>query len=346
MVFRHGYDPAVATDGSTIVVAFVRGKREAADDTEILYKMWDSDSRSWPILAEQIQSGEENIAADGLQPDVAFSKDGAVLWLTWIDTTWGKQHPYYARIKLSDHSVDAGPIDTHSASAQGPSIDVGPEDTVHVAWAKQSEFRPTSYIMHASRASNEVWDIDDYPYHREVKQARAPDIGITQSQWCMTWHENMTRDVEGTPEANNEIVLWCNDSNWNISNTADHSLVPSLALDEVRGQMVLWREGSAQREIVFRQGPPPPSNGEQSVQQGPVDMPSIAYHGGYAHSAWSSETRFGSDIWYARWEVTVPTATPTATETRRPSVTPTPSATGTQPPLPNLIYVPYTTVER
>jgi hypothetical protein len=340
MVFRQGYDPAVATDGSTIVVAFVRGKRDASDNTEILYKLWDRDTKSWPFLAEQVQSGEENIAADGQQPDVAFSMDGAVLWLTWIDTTWGEQQPYYARIRLSDHGVDAGPIDSHSRRAQGPAIAVGPEDAVHVAWSRQFASSQTSYVMHASRAAQALWDIDDYPYHREVKQARSPDIEVTQNQWCMTWHENISIETGGTPQANNEVVLWCNDSNWNLSNSRDHSLVPSLALDDDRGQLVVWRENVSPHQIVFRQGPPPPAQNSSMVEQGAVDMPQVEYHDGYAHSVWSADTESGSEVWYARWPVAMPTPTPTSTATYTPRATDTPTPTGTYNPPQHKIYLP------
>ncbi len=340
MIFRQGYDPAVATDGSTIAVAFVRGKRASADDTEILYKMWDPESRKWPLLAEQVQSGEENIAADGQQPDIAFSVDSAYLWLSWIDTTWGERQPYYARIRLFDHAVDAGPIDSHTRNAQGPRIDVGPEDTVHVVWSKQSEYLPSSYIMHASRSAQARWDLDDYPYYREVKQARAPDIEVTQNQWCMAWHENIAVDVGGTPEPNNEVVLWCNESNWNISNSRDHSLVPSLTVDDERGQMVVWRENLTPRAIVFRQGPPPPDQGGFTVEEGVVDMPDVLYHDGHAHSVWSSGTEDGSDVWYGNWSVGVPTPTPTATLTPTRQASSTPTATGTGSPPAFLVYLP------
>lgn len=346
VVFRQGYDPAIATDGSTVVVAFVRGKRDAADDTEVLYKVWDSNTRTWPILAEQIQSGEENIAADGQQPDVAFSVDGSVLWLAWIDTTWGEQQPYYARIRLVDHAVDAGPIDTHSQGAQGTALDIGPEDTVHVAWSKENYTTKTSYVMHASRAAEAAWDIDDYPYHREVKQARAPDIKVSQNQWCLTWHENMQRENGGLPQPNNEVVLWCNSSNWNLSNSASHSLLPSLALDDDRGQMVVWRENYSPREIVFRQGPPPPPDGDSRVEDGDVDTPSVHFSNGYAHSVWTSDGNRGSDVWYAKWPVALPTPTPSTTATPSSSETPTATPTGTDGPPHHYIYLPYSTVAR
>lgn len=350
IVFRKGYDPVVASDGSTVVVAFVRGKRDSSDDTEILYKMWDSDTHSWPLLAEHIQRGDENIALDGQQPAVAFSADATALWLAWVDTTWGEQQLYYARVRLADHQVDGSAID--SLPAQGPAIAIGPEGSVHVAWSQQLG-SSRSVIKYASRAEGSPWVIDDTAYRLQVPQARAPDIDVTPSQRCMVWHENVPDVGSEPPTSHNEIALYCNGSFWNISNSPDHSLLPSLAVDEIRGQMVVWKEHTVPHEIVFRQGPPPPPNGESMVDEGVVDSPALAFRfsdrdgQGYAHAVWTEENGGDSDIWYARWSVAVPTPTPTTTRTPTATITPTPSTTptvtptGTTRPPRGVIYIPH-----
>ncbi len=351
-IFRKGYDPALATDGRTVAVAFVQGKRDATETTEILFKIWDSDTRSWPLLAAEIQTGDENIAADGQQPDLALSNDGSALWLIWVDTTWGERQPYFARIRLADRTVAASAIDP-LADAQGPAIAIGPENTVHVVWTQQFDTRK-SYIKHAYRTDVSPWTLDSTAYFREAKQARAPDVGATAGNLCMVWHENTSKLVQGAPESDNEVVLYCRgDGEYhNISNTADHSLMPRLAMDDLRGQMVLWKENRIPREIVFRQGPPPPANGEAMVDEGPVDMPSVAFHElrgeGYVHSVWSEETDDGgSDVRYARWQVGVPTPTPSATAiptvtaTFTPSPSPTVGPTGTATPRWYEIFVPH-----
>lgn len=318
IVFRQGHDPALATNGQTVVVAFVRGRRESTEDTEILYKVWDSRNRSWPLLPEQVQPSSENIAAGGQQPDAALSEDGGILWLVWIDTTWGDQRPYYARIRLADHHVESAEIDPQSVRAQGPSIAIAPDGRIHVAWSEQSELKKTAYVAHFYREDGSYWQADPAnPYFLEVRQARAPDIAVSDRSFCLVWHENLTQQVAGTPQANNEVILHCDGRQWNISNSPTHSLVARLALDSLRGPMTIWKENGEPREIVFRQGHPPPANNDASIGTGQVEAPAIAFGNGHAYAAWAAASGGDSEIFTAHWQVAVPTATP------KPSATPT-----------------------
>ncbi len=322
IVFRQGYDPALATDGRTVVAALVRGKGDAAEDTEILYKVWDATRRTWPLLPEQVQPSAENIAAGGQQPDVALSADGAVLWLVWIDTSWGDQRPYYARIRLADHHVESAEIDPQSARAQGPAVAIGQDGRIHVAWSEQSELKKTAYVAHFARDDTTYWQPDGAnPYFLEARQARSPDIAVSAKSLCLTWHENMSLLVGGTPQPNNEIVLHCDGREWNISNSPTHSLLARLALDDLRGPMTIWKENADPREIVFRQGHPPPANGDASIGAGQVEAPAIAFADGQVHAAWVAGIDEAGDIFTAHWPVAIPTATPepSATATRTPS---------------------------
>ncbi len=320
-VFRQGHDPALAANGRTVVAVFVRGKRDATEDTEVLYKVWDGARRAWPLLPEQVQPGTENIAAGGQQPAAVLSADGAVLWLVWIDTSWGDQRPYYARIRLADHHVESAEIDAQSFRAQGPAMASGPDGRIHVAWSEQSELKKTAYVAHFSRDETTGWEPDAAnPYFLEARQARSPDIAVSAHSVCLTWHENMTRLVGGTPEPNNEIVLHCNDREWNISNSPTHSLVARLALDDLYGPMTIWRENGDPREIVFRQGHPPPANDDASVGAGQVEAPAIAFAGGQVYAAWVAGSGDEAEVFTAHWPVAIPTATPvaSATPTRTP----------------------------
>ena len=122
----------------------------------------------------------------------------------------------------------------------------------------------------------------------------------------MTWHE-------GSQALPNEIILSCDKpsgSVWfgNISWTDDdRSLLPSIALEERRGAMVLWRERrtTPPQQIVFGQGLPPPLPDPAPVNNGTapaVDMPTLSYHDGYAHAAWVEDTSSGgTEVLYARW---------------------------------------------
>jgi len=340
-IFRNGYDPAIATDGGTVAVAFQRGNSARGDRTSIYYALWSPVDRAWS-RARPIEDGEANIGADGQQPDLAFGTDG-VLWLTWIDTTYGYKQPTYARIQGGVATGKA--ISEPSLNAQSPTIALDPEDNVHVAWTEQSDLRDEAYIAHWVRpATGGDWYSDGTLHFLAARKARWPDIAATEGNLCLVWHEETTAD-------NNEIVLECNDRRWNASNSEARSLVPSLALDDRQGPLVAWQErgaGTSPTRILFRQGPPPPPVGEP-VTDGPVDMPSVAYRGGYVHAAWSERRGTLTDVLYARWAVAAPPPTPTATASRTPTVTPTatatprfsPTPTATRPTPEALIYAPY-----
>jgi hypothetical protein len=136
---------------------------------------------------------------------------------------------------------------------------------------------------------------------------------------------------------------------WNLSNSPSSlSVLPSLALDDTMGPLVLWQErAQGGNQILFRQGAPPPDGGVPVVdgEVGSVGQPDVAYDPAtrYAHAVWTESIQGGgSDVFYARWRVSVPTPTPTRTASPTVTASPTPG-TGTPsatPVPPRRIYVP------
>jgi hypothetical protein len=336
----------LATDGTTVGVAFVRNPFDSEDSTEVLYKVWDHETETWPDAPNAID-GDVGLA--GSQPNLAFDRFHGFLWLVWLGSADepNASKPTYARI-LVDSGVaeNAGVIDEYEKRAQSPVIAISPENDVHTCWSTGYASGESEINCWEWSEGGSYWRYDAPPLWDQYRQARAPDIAIDTALLCVTWHE-------GSQDQPNEIILSCDKPSgnvWfgNISWTAeDRSLLPSIALEERRGAMVLWRERrvTAPQQIVFGQGLPPPLPDPAPVSNGTapaVDMPTLSYHDGYAHAAWVESTALGgSEVRYARWVVELPTPTPSATPTRTPTPTmmtpppPTwtssPTATGTVP---------------
>ena len=337
-VYWDGSQPSIATDGNTVGVAFVRNPFDQFDSTEILYKIWDNETKQWP---EEPQAIEGDIALQGSQPSLAFDRFHGYLWIVWLSSRAEPNRPYYARILVDSGQVEsAGAIDDYEEGAQSPVTAVSPENDIHACWSTGYPSGESEINCWQWTEGSSYWTYNDPPLWDQIRQARAPDIDISTDLLCVTWHE-------GSQSRPNEIILSCDKPSGNVwfGNISwsqdDRSLLPSLEVDEKRGSMVLWRERrrSAPQQIVFEQGLPPPVPEPAPVNDGQatkVDMPSLAYASGYAHAVWVEETeQGGSEVRYARWEAALPTATPSATSTpsatatQRPTHTPTPSITPT-----------------
>jgi hypothetical protein len=341
-VYWGGTQPSLATDGSTVALAFVRAPFDRLDTSEVLYNLWDPAARQWRDEPAAIQG---DIGLSGAQPAVAFDRFYGLLWIVWTSSRHAEHRPYYARIRVADGAVEsAGHIDEYEQGGQGPSIAVDAENNVHVAWSTGYANGEADISHWEWSESTQSWTSRDSALYNEIRQARSPDVATGAGVVCLTWHE-------GSLTQPNEVLLSCDKPSgniWfgNISRTPlERSLVPRLLVDDTRGTMVAWRERPAQAvdQIVFSQGFPPPAPVPALVTDGSaptVDAPALAFHAGSVHAVWiASSPTGGSQVRYARWRADPPTATPTPTPTvtvtptatRRPSTT-TPTPTGTRRP--------------
>lgn len=354
-VYWDGVQPSIATNGTAVAIAFVRNPFDRYDSTEVLFKPWDATAQSWPDVPSAIQGG---LGVAGSQPDLAFDGQG-YLWLTWVSSQDIEQRPYYARVLATSGEVDsAGPIDEREQGAQGPVLAVDPEDNVHAAWSTTYPSGEADLSRWEWPSGGRYWVNRESALYDQVREARSPDITASASAMCLTWHEgNLSRP--------NEVVLSCDRASGNIwfgnisQSPTSRSLLPSLALDETRGAMVLWFEREPGR-LVFGRVLPPASPATAEVTNGTTGMPALAFRGDFAYGAWVESTaQGGSEIRFGRWRVELPTPTPSATAsstataqptaTRTPTVTatrtegpsPTATATGTPAPLPHRIHAPY-----
>jgi hypothetical protein len=344
-VYFGGYDPALAVRGDRVGVAFVQGHDGVLDEpTEVLYKLWNTDTRSWDWAPSYIEVAGVRIAQDGQQPDLAFDSAGRV-WLTWIDTSEASFEPYYARVGSGSPLV--GPILESPTRAQAPRIAVDAEDSVHVVWSEQGDFG-SAVITHMLRAPGGVRWLESPPVFGSNRAAYAPDVSVSAGGRCVVWHES----TGSGQTLNTEVWLACGarwDRRWNLSNSGGVlSLVPRVALDDHMGALVAWQERTTPRsQILFQQDPYSTGALVTEGSNGAVDMPALAYQAqsasnGFVHAAWSERTADGADVYYARWRVTPP-PTPTPTRTTAPTtpapVTPTP--TGTPDARGSTLFVPY-----
>lgn len=331
-VFWGGTQPALATDGSSVVVAFVRAPFDRLDVPEIMFNRWDAVAGEWQDEATAL---EGDVGLGGSQPALAFDRAGGTLWLVWTSSRRAENVPYYARIQVATGQIEsADVIERYEEGAQGPAVVVDAEENVYAAWSANYPSGEAEIVLWKWPSGGSYWIQQETAGYGELRQARAPGLAASRGVVCLVWHE-------GTLAAPNEIVLSCDKASgniWlgNISHSPGRSLVPSLALDDLRGAMVAWRErGSpAPDNILFSQGLPPAPSPAPVTDGGSTvaDAPSLAYYDGYAYGVWVEGTApGGSDIHFARWRVDIPTPTPTSTATRSatrpPSVTPTASVT-------------------
>jgi hypothetical protein len=318
-VYWDGVQPAIATDGRTVAVAFVRNPFDRFDTTEILYKIWDRSTSSWPDIPRAIQGG---LGLAGGQPDAAFDPNG-YLWLAWISSRDIEQRPYYARVLAGTNEVDSGgPIDEREQGAQGPALAMDPERNVHVVWSTTYASGEADLSRWEWPSGGAYWINRESALYDQIREARSPDIAAGSSALCVTWHE-------GNLAQPNEVILSCDRASgsiWfgNVSRTpSSRSLLPSLSADEERGAMVLWFEREPAASVVFGQILPPGEPASAEVRSGTMGMPSLAYRDGFAHAVWVEQTaQGGSEVRFARWAVDPP----------EPTATPTPSATGSRTP--------------
>lgn len=325
-VYWDGVQPAIASNGQTVGVAFVRNPFDHQDTTEVLYKVWDHSLRTWPDLARAVQ-GDLGLA--GSQPDLAFDARGD-LWLVWVNSQQVEQRPYYARLLIAGNEVAAGgPIDEREQGAQGPAIAIDAEQGVHVVWSTSYASGEADLSRWEWPTGGQYWVLRESALYDQVRDARSPDVATGTSALCVAWHEgNLTQP--------NEIILSCDRASGNLwfgnvsQSPGSRSLLPSLATDEVRGAMLLWFERDGGR-LVFGRVQPPAAPAQSEVASPTLGMPSLVFHDGYANAVWVQETtQGGSEVRFGRWRVDPPTPTPSPTA--GPSATPSPTRTPTPTP--------------
>jgi hypothetical protein len=329
-VFYGGSQPAIATDGSRVAVAFVRdASRHNADDRpEVYVRQWDPDAGAWSALGPAIDLSE-----DGAQPDLAFSPRDAALWVAWSDHTYDTGRPYIAR--LAAGSVTQAHRCGNFDVAMAPALAVDAEGNVYVArtdMLAEGEQPQVAYakLPHGGAACTS----DEGP---PAYQSRVPRIAVSADSFCLTWQQELP--------TGDEVILGCRDSRgWvapNVSNSAARSVIPRLALDRVMGALLVWQEMGRPNGVMFRQNIPPPPAGE-AFSDAAVDAvnPDVAYNAARVHAVWTEKHgETDADVHYAQWEVSPPTPTPTAT------ASPTATSTSTPPtatPPPAAVYLPLT----
>jgi hypothetical protein len=326
-VYWDGVQPSIASNGQTVAVAFVRNPFDHFDTTEVLYKVWNHTTKSWPDIPNAVQG---DLAVAGSQPDLAFDQQGRV-WLVWVNSQQVEQRPYYARILVSSNEVDAGgPIDEREQGAQGPALAMDAEDGVHVVWSTSYPSGEADLNRWAWPAGGQYWVNRESALYDQIREARSPDIVADSSVLCVTWHEGSLSQL-------NEVILSCDSASGNVwfgnvsQSPSSRSLLPGIASDEERGAMLVWYEKELGGRIVFGRVLPPAAPSQSEVASGTAGMPALAFRDGFANAAWVQDTaQGGSEIRFARWWVNPPTPTPTSTP--GPSATPTPSRTATRTP--------------
>ncbi|MFQ5460244.1 MAG: hypothetical protein ACE5EL_05585, partial [Anaerolineae bacterium] len=339
-LFYGGSQPAIASNGSAVAVAFVRdASRQNPDDrTEVFVRTFNPGTGQWSELAPPIDLSE-----DGTQPDVAFSPRDGTLWVAWSDYTYDSGRPYLAHLRAGG-VVSAGNCGNFEA-AIAPSVAVDAEGNVYVARTDMLEEGEEPQVAYARLPhGGATCTNDEGP---PAYKARMANLAITPKDFCLAWEQDFG-------PGNQDVVLGCKvDGGWlapNMSNSSGvPSLAPRLALDEVMGSLLVWQEADRQDTVMFRHNPPPPAAG-QPVTNGAADSgsPDLDYADGFVHSVWTEwVSATDSDVHYARWPVVVPTPTPTATASPTATATGTATPDATASPTPGAghrIYLPFTSM--
>lgn len=336
VLFYGGSQPAIASDGRSVAAAFVRDARIPNDKPVVHTRLWSAESESWSDLSPAVELSE-----DGAQPDLDFSPRDLSLWVAWSDHTYDTGRPYVARISggVVTQAHRCGNFDV----AMAPSLAVDSEGNVFVARTDMLAAGEEPQVAYAKLPFGGASCVSDEG--PPAYGARIPSLAIKDDDFCLAWQQELGADEE--------IILGCRvGGSWsapNLSNSSQRSVIPRLTLDETMGSLVVWEEllgNGAPGGVLFRQNVPPPPSGQAVNDSGSTATnPDLGYRRGIVHAVWTDPSA-GFEVRYARWSVTPPTATPTASAT----LSPTPTRTSTPPPPPGTtpaplwyIFVPFAT---
>ncbi len=319
--------PALATyAGDEVGLAFV--SVSPVEPRQAQLKLWNPTTRRWPVRANALGG----IGIDGVEPDLAFQPDGT-LWMVWVSTHYGGRRPHWAR--LVNGTVQAGALmdACFSFAAYWPRIAVAANgdqaDAVHVVWSNDQAAAGAS-IQHAYRSQGETgWTCNDIEWNHlqsDPLHQRLPDVAATsRDNVCLVWQEG---DGPLGPGQKQEIIRTCKpwSQTTNVSDSQARSIAPSLALapDPLGlGALTMW-ELQQSKQVWFSRATPP----LKAPVSDNAHSPDVTFdpRTGDVHAVWAENApQGGSEIYYARWSVLPPSATPTATGTPRPTRTPTPT---------------------
>lgn len=202
-------------------------------------------------------SAARNISnSDGLvaatDPHIGVDYNG-YLHFIWIDDRTGDGDLYYT--KSTDGGANWSAFDpiTDTHALRQSDIELGSNDTVHVAFVKVwNESYQEYYIEYAKKSPGEAWQVSDMPggavYQHSPALVVSGDYsyavwvreGGTGSFQIFYSYKPLTGDTWSTPEM--------------ITTTASTSLYPDVIADSHGNVHLVWQEGDVNPTIWYSQG--------------------------------------------------------------------------------------------
>ncbi|MBI3942135.1 MAG: hypothetical protein HY326_03910, partial [Chloroflexi bacterium] len=284
-----GSNPALAASGNTIYLVW---SDVFGDNLEIFFGQGSATTGTWSI-----SRNVSNTSGTSTTPALAAGPGGK-LFVAWSDNTPGSATIYVAQ---SDDGLtwSNGPIP--GGAGLSPSIAIGQDGLVHVAWQSLDDATNTYDIWHIQQQGT-VWsvaeDISSSPGIDSLKPwiAVAPD-----HQAHMVWEEDTT--PSSAAYSGGSFLAWSIPVT--ISQSVNNANLPRIAIDNQGSLHVTWRNATASA-IEYRQwfpssrswaaiATPPPATSAGGVARPAL----VAEAGGRIHLAWEQPSSSANADIYA-----------------------------------------------